>query len=318
MAERKRHNANAFISFYDIKTSEFKKERNYIQVCETEPTHQKTITSLAFSSDSKQIAALIDGAEVKAIVWEWFDKNKSRIVGQYEFQKTFINKISFSPSEANIVCTSGQGHWKVWRPQENTFTVYQKIALSKDNYSFTDHCWLLYDRMAATTVEGEIVILENFEEKQLIDNAFGTQELQTITTVAPFSKGFFVASDKGHIAMWVRAEENNQSTGKDGQYYDFIRSWRVSLLELPHVIHMDLNHSEEYLAVACRNNNSYIVHVKTVGLNESMDKEVKVEMLARGFHSGAITAMDIATQRPMLVTASYEDSTIRIWNYYNF
>ena len=47
--------------------------------------------------------------------------------------------------------------------------------------------------------------------------------------MTPFSKGFFVSSDWGHMAMWVRYEENNQSTGKDGHWnlYEFIRSWRL-------------------------------------------------------------------------------------------
>lgn len=40
---------------------------------------------------------------------------------------------------------------------------------------------------------------------------------------------------------------------------------------------MDINSSEEYIATSCRNNNIYIVHVKSIGLNESMDKEVKVD-----------------------------------------
>ena len=57
---------------------------------------------------------------------------------------------------------------------------------------------------------------------------------------------------------------------------------------------MDVNISEEYLATSCRNNNIYITHIKSIGLNESMDKDVKVDQVAKGFHSGPITTMDIA------------------------
>lgn len=35
-----------------------------------------------------------------------------------------------------------------------------------------------------------------------------------------------------------------------------------------------------------------------------MDKEVKVDEIAKGFHSGPITTMDVATQRPLIVTCS--------------
>ncbi len=69
--------------------------------------------------------------------------------------------------------------------------------------------------MAATTAEGQVIIVEDREMKQIIDNPFGTEELFNINTIKEFSKGFFLASDKGHIAMWVRSEENNQSANKD-------------------------------------------------------------------------------------------------------
>lgn len=39
--------------------------------------------------------------------------------------------------------------------------------------------------------------------------------------VSKFSKGFLVASNKGDMAMWVRSEENNSTSGKE--HYDFIR-----------------------------------------------------------------------------------------------
>lgn len=77
--------------------------------------------------------------------------------------------------------------------------------------------------------------------------------------------------------MWVRSEENNQSTNKENQVFDFIRCWKVSNLELSPIISMDINASEEYIASSCRNNNVYITHIKTIGLNDTMDKEVKID-----------------------------------------
>jgi len=169
--------------------------------------------------------------------------------------------------------------------------------------------------MAATTADGEVVILEDYKVKQVIDNAFGSEELFNITAIKEFSKGFFLGSDKGHIAMWVRSEENNQSTNKENQIFDFIRAWKITSLELAPIICLDVNSTEEYIVAGCKNNNIYINFIKTVGLNEAMDKDVKVNQVAKGFHSGAITTIDIAVQRPLIVTCSKEDSTIRIWNY---
>jgi len=69
--------------------------------------------------------------------------------------------------------------------------------------------------MAATTADGQVVIVEDGSPKQTIDNAFGTEEVYNISSIKEFSKGFFLASDKGHVAMWVRSEENNHSTTKE-------------------------------------------------------------------------------------------------------
>lgn len=70
------------------------------------------------------------------------------------------------------------------------------------------------------------------------------------------------------------------------------------------------------LAVACKNNNIGLVNIKSIGLNENLASEIKFDLVCRGFHSGSINAIDIAIQRPIIVTCSREDSTIRLWNYF--
>lgn len=72
------------------------------------------------------------------MAWDWHNKNKSRIIGQYDFGKTVINKITFNPNDNHQVCTSGHNHWKLWRVQENTFKpmpLFQGVG----SHLFTDH-----------------------------------------------------------------------------------------------------------------------------------------------------------------------------------
>ena len=52
--------------------------------------------------------------------------------------------------------------------------------------------------------------------------------------------------------------------------------------------------SEDTLAVCGKNNNVTFVSIKSIGLNADMTKEVKSELMCKGFHSGAISAIDIA------------------------
>jgi|TARA_B110000285_G_C15128801_1_gene622067 hypothetical protein len=49
------------------------------------------------------------------------------------------------------------------------------------------------------------------------------QPIMNVSLIRPYSKGFFIASDNGFMALWVRHEENNSPSGK--QAYDFIRKW---------------------------------------------------------------------------------------------
>jgi WD40 repeat protein len=54
---------------------------------------------------------------------------------------------------------------------------------------------------------------------------------------------------------------------------------------------------------------------------EARDKEkenisaIGFKMIGNGFHSGEITEMHTCLQRPILLTMSHEDQTIRLWNY---
>lgn len=57
---------------------------------------------------------------------------------------------------------------------------------------------------------------------------------------------------------------------------------------------------------------------KSIGLNEDLNKEIDFDLICKGFHSGEISSIDIAIQRPLLITCSKQDSTIRLWNYKTF
>ena len=57
---------------------------------------------------------------------------------------------------------------------------------------------------------------------------------------------------------------------------------------------MSVSSGDEYLSLSLSNNNIGLVHLKTLGLNEDVTREVKFDLVCRGFHSGAIDSIDIA------------------------
>lgn len=153
----------------------------------------KYATSMNFSHDGKYLAFIFtDGVDSKAAVYEWF--NKSRILGQLDFPKTFLKKITFNPKDNHQVCLSGNGHWKLWRVQENTFKAMPPFQKVSQQNNYTVHEWLEEDCLIAGTQEGELFSLNNFEKDQNIDSAWNTEEIMAVTCIQKYSKGFFVAS----------------------------------------------------------------------------------------------------------------------------
>lgn len=63
-----------------------------------------------------------------------------------------------------------------------------------------------------------------------MDNAFGTDEIMAVTCIKKYSKGFFVASERGYLALWVRQEENNNSKGGRDPY-EFIRRFEPDAIK---------------------------------------------------------------------------------------
>jgi hypothetical protein len=95
------------------------------------------------------------------------------------------------------------------------------------------------------------------------------------------------------MAMWVRSEENNSTSGK--QLYDFIRKWTPPITKGHCILGSTVSTDNEKLAVALQNNNIAVVELRSVGLNEDTEREIKSELVCKGFHSGGITSIDVAT-----------------------
>lgn len=97
--------------------------------------------------------------------------------------------------------------------------------------------------------------------------------------------------------------------------YDFIRKWTPLACKDLRILSLDLSPTEETISISLENNNIGTIVTRSIGLNEDTEKEITFDLLSRGFHSGGIASVDVATQRPLILTCSKEDCTIRLWNY---
>lgn len=147
--------------------------------------------------------------------------------------------------------------------------------------------------MIGCTRESVVYYFENNEMKKEYDNVFNSEESTSLVVcVRKFSKGFIIGSQAGEIAMWVRSEENNSTSGKDA--YDFIRRIAPSATKNQKILGLSFSNNEDSIIVALSNNNIGLLNVKSIGLNEDTTRDVKFELVCKGFHSAAISSVDVA------------------------
>ena len=93
---------------------------------------------------------------------------------------------------------------------------------------------------------------------QTIEDSFFAdkeEEPEYVTCVSKFSKGFIICSNSGEMAMWVRSEENNSTSGKE--LYDFIRKWQPTATKNHAIIASSIaNSKEDEILACCLDNNN--------------------------------------------------------------
>jgi len=296
------------------------KFEKFIQPSDT-PTTSKEFKTVAFSGDLKFICGFTM-PDCRAYMWEWPEKVK--LIADSVINAV-VERISIHPKDKHLACTTGQQHFRLWTIQDGAFKG-SPVGHVDEKQNFKDHAWLEEDKLVVCNDSGDIYIIDRVLNKVIQkSNAFNGGELDhfSITCITPYGKGFFVGSEEGLMSLWVRSEENNKTTGKDP--YDFIRKWMAAEKMRAKIVSMAVSFTEDMLAVGFATNEIGVCDISSIGLNqdfrrarEYIDKEVKFEIVCSGFHSKAINSMDVAIQKPLIVTCSKDDATIRVWNYLNF
>jgi len=73
------------------------------------------------------------------------------------------------------------------------------------------------------------------------------------------------------MALWVRSEENNSTSGKE--LYDFIRRWQPIAIKNRSILSCSIA-NDEMLACCLDNNNIGVLQMKSIGLNEDLQREI--------------------------------------------
>ena len=245
-----------------------------------------------------------------------------------------VNKITI---ENKLICTSGQNHLSFWYIYENSVKEFKTPIKNLDlNKNFVDHEWLQLKvpTLAAITEERDLYILEGYNDsaskglakkndeddddfgitmrvekfilKHHIQNCFNNDTIVPCLIKA-FSKGIVVGSTKGHL-LFVEKKTGNETT-----YIPI----RYTKREKPAgVTGITFCKGEDYMAVSYNSNEIASINIKNIFENlKSVNFDLKMNLVCDGFHQGEITSMDVALQRPIIVTTSNVDKTVRVWNF---
>ena len=336
---------SAIISIYNLSKLNFKSIMIFKAMRRIESTIYRQFMFASCTKDGNCIASigkLRENDDMHGIIWD---------VQIYQTLKpeNYKPKCVFPlPKGANkitiygkLLCTSGDQHLAFWYLHENSVKEFKgeikNLNLSICN--FVDHEWfnLKIPTLAAITEQKELFILEGFSENKnfynkmlsgdvneeenssrslLVDSFIIKQHLQNIfndidiipNIIKCFNNGIVIGSNKGHLLFIEKYSSSDVTTFNPIRITKREKNFCVTGLSI--------SKDQEYLAVSYESNEIAFVNVKNIFDSlKSANFELRMSLVCDGFHQGAITTMDVALQRPVIVTASSADKSIRVWNF---
>ena len=254
------------------------------------------------------------------------------------------NKISFLNNK--IFCITGKNYLSFWICYESMC----KEIKSNINYNknYADHCWIRDAKvplLATITDANDLYIyiglyekgqimgnkknknknnnkndekidqtIEKFAIKQTINNIFNLNNINNpqknndliSTRINTYSDGLIIGSNKGNI-LFIEKLQNNEYLPV--RY--IIREREGSVTGLCFDVFNTMT-----LAISFKTNEIAYIDLHNIITNlKNPEFDLKFNVICQGFHNGPITCMDVALQRPIIITVSKSDKTIRIWNY---
>ena len=336
----------AVISIYNLSKLNFKSIMQFKAKRKVITTIYSEFIYASFSLDGNYIASIgkVKGnEELHGIIWDVQiyqaykpDNYKPKCV--FPIPKT-VNKITI---DNKILCTSGNQHLSFWYIYENSVKEFKTGIknLNLNNCNFVDHEWLSIKipTVAAITEQRELYLFEGFSDNKNIasnllkkddaddddDSNFSLRiekfiikqhltEIFTDDKIIPnllkcFNNGIVIGSTKGHL-LFVE-----KYTSGDNISFSPIRYTKREKQAC--VTGLAITKEQDYIAVSYDSNEIAYFSIKNIFENlKILDFDLKMELVCEGFHQGAITTMDVALQRPIIITTSSADKTVRAWNF---
>eukprot|EP00930_Biecheleria_cincta_P038198 TRINITY_DN26248_c0_g2_i1.p1 TRINITY_DN26248_c0_g2~~TRINITY_DN26248_c0_g2_i1.p1 ORF type:complete len:1316 (+),score=276.63 TRINITY_DN26248_c0_g2_i1:26-3973(+) len=294
------------------------------------------LLSCAFSAPqeggtSRYLCTVTSGSEPTVIVMNWESEKvlaKCKVPGAAE-------RVAFCiKPEGTEISVSGPHmfrllHLRSVKGEQVLKAMPAFSGLDEKSVRILDHAWLESSKgiVAVCIAEGQVhlVSTEELLVVRTISKPFGDGEdaPSMPQCVRSFSQGFLIGGADGYIALWEQTDDETFVDGSQGdseaggqrsaeREHKHANTVQVRQSEAA-VFSLDLTSGEESLLIGFRDANMGIISMGS--LYATKDEEVSCSIIGGGNHSGPITGLDVAVQRPLVASVSSKDSTVRIWNY---
>mmetsp|Transcript_17647 Transcript_17647/g.61722 ORF Transcript_17647/g.61722 Transcript_17647/m.61722 type:complete len:1397 (+) Transcript_17647:90-4280(+) len=224
--------------------------------------------------------------------------------------------------------------------QDELLALAQPSGLAEVPTHFTDHAWMepADGSLVACTEHCEVHIISARagSEPRLLRSIMSPFVLSVGREVLPrslrcFAGGFLVGGDEGVLALWERGQVDADEQGvwdrqANADAFQHVRSCCVfpgggQAQSSPAITCVDITTAGEEvsdnLLVGFADNSMGQLTLDDFrqGKNAADGEKVCCNLLCGGFHSGPISCIDVAVQRPIVASACRKDSSVRIWNY---
>ncbi|KAG0554261.1 hypothetical protein KC19_12G077500 [Ceratodon purpureus] len=304
------------ISIYDINSLKKKKVLSGADV------GSKEYVSIAFTCDSKMIAAQGGGPEWNLVTWN-LDKQKVIASAKVSYQGTDAYQVQCCPQNPALITSIGVGFARTYKATETQLRPVSTGVSKKENVVFLYHMWFVEKRESDSENEvsdmdssekqkdGTCIYSINTGELLLVDGgeivntiSAGEDQLETVESITQYSKGFICGESTGIVCLYEKQESGEF-------HYKKINSIKMENKGVK-INSIAISINEDWLV--CSMENNQLIAFPFQNLDMVKPNEVPKDMLVQAFHTNVITGMSMCMRRPIIATSSL-DKSVRIWNY---
>ena len=183
------------------------------------------------------------------------------------------------------------------------FQSTQKVLESEANFDFTEELNIL------SGFSG----IEQYIVKFHINNIFNDTSCQSEKILAinsTFFSGLLIGNDYGDIVLYEKIKKDDVNNFE----YDFIKKYEKK--NRTRCTCLTTNFDNSFALISYEKSETSFINIKKILETIKLTpQENTLPILNDGYHSYPLRTFEISVQRPIIVTSSFSDNKIKIWNF---